>query len=146
MENLDFSRGVTTFSLAGLCEVSFNPADTTFIERLYSTMEELRTRQDEFSKAAAEVGPSREMFELSRKHDEAVKAAIDGLFNAPVSDALFSDVSPCASADGLPIWMNLLLAVMDQVENRVGGAEERANPRINKYMEKYRKYDKKYHK
>ena len=146
MENLDFSRGVTTFSLAGLCEVSFNPADTTFIEKLYGTMEELRTRQDEFSKSAEEVGPSREMFELSRKHDEAVKAAIDGLFNAPVSDALFSDVSPCASADGLPVWMNLLLAVMDQVESRVGDTQQKADPRIAKYMEKYRKYDKKYHK
>lgn len=146
MESLDFSRGIATFSLAGLCEVSFNPADTTFIEKLYSTMEKLRTSQDKFAKAAEEIGPSREMFDLSRKHDEEVKSAIDSLFNAPVSDVLFSDVSPCASADGLPIWMNLLLAVMDQVESRVGDAQQKADPRIAKYMEKYRKYDKKYHK
>lgn len=146
MENLDFSRGVTTFSLAGLCEVSFNPADTTFIEKLYSTMEKLRTSQDEFAKAASEVGPSHEMFDLSRKHDEEVKSAIDSLFSAPVSDVLFSDVSPCASADGLPVWMNLLLAVMDQVESRVGDAQRKADPRIAEYMKKYKKYDKKYHK
>lgn len=35
---------------------------------------------------------------------------------------------------------------MDQVESRVGDAEKKANPRIAKYMEKYKKYDKKYHK
>lgn len=35
MKELNFESGLVTYSLNGKCEVSFNPTDSNFIERLY---------------------------------------------------------------------------------------------------------------
>lgn len=44
-----------------------------------------------------------------------------------------------ALADGLPVWMNLMLAVLDVVDAKLAQENERANPRLEKYLAKYRK-------
>ena len=41
MKELNFDSGLVTYSLNGKCEVSFNPTDSNFVERLYSAFEEL---------------------------------------------------------------------------------------------------------
>ena len=42
-----------------------------------------------------------------------------------------------AMADGLPVWCNLMLAVMDEIDTSFAREQKRMNPRIAKYTAKY---------
>ena len=47
MKELNFDSGLVTYSLNGKCEVSFNPTDSNFVERLYSAFEDLDKKQED---------------------------------------------------------------------------------------------------
>ena len=64
---------------------------------------------------------------------------IDGLFETPVCAALFGTMNVYALADGLPVWANLMLAVLDQVDTTLTQEKLRTNPRIQKYTERWAK-------
>ena len=46
MKDLNFDSGVVTYSLNGKCEVSFNPTDSNFVERIYTAFNDLDKKQD----------------------------------------------------------------------------------------------------
>lgn len=48
-----------------------------------------------------------------------------------------------ALANGLAVWCNLMLAVMDEVDSTYAREQKATNPRIAKYTAKYQKYQKK---
>ena len=56
MKELSFDSGLVTYSLNGKCEVSFNPTDSNFVEKLYSAFEELDKKQEGY-KAQIEKMP-----------------------------------------------------------------------------------------
>lgn len=138
VEQLSFDVGVTRFALNGGVEVEFNPSDSAFAERLFTLFTELDGKQKEY-KAAKDKAKGAEIFDLARKMDTEIRAGIDGLFGVPVCDEAFGNMSVTALADGLPVWANLLLAVMDKMDERVVAERKRTNPRIEKYTKKYHK-------
>lgn len=145
MRELTFESGVVSYSLNGKCEIRFNPADEMFFNRFFDALDQLTKIQEEYGKRPASDTPA-ERFEAARARDKAMQDIIDGLFNAPVCDNAFDGVSVCAFADGLPVWMNLMFAVMDEILDNLDETEKKINPRIAKYTEKYQKYAAKYHK
>ena len=62
---------------------------------------------------------------------------MDGVFGAPVCDALFGCMNVYAMADGLPVWCNLMLAVMDEIDTTFAREQKATNARITKYTKKY---------
>ena len=66
-----------------------------------------------------------------------MRAMIDETLGASVCDALFGGMNVYAMADGLPVWCNLLLAVMDEIDTSFAKEQKRMNPRIAKYTAKY---------
>lgn len=48
MKELNFDSGLVAYSLNGKCEVSFNPTDSNFVERLYSAFEDLDKKQESY--------------------------------------------------------------------------------------------------
>lgn len=44
-----------------------------------------------------------------------------------------------ALSDGLPVWVNLMLAVMDEIDTAFAREQKQTNPRIAKYTAKYHK-------
>ena len=44
-----------------------------------------------------------------------------------------------ALADGLPVWCNLMLAVIDQIDTTFSREQKRTNPRIAKYTDRWKK-------
>ena len=77
---------------------------------------------------------------------EEMQKVLDGLFDAPVCAAVFGDMSLCAFANGFPVWLNLMLAILDEIEANIGDIQKQADPRIAKYKAKYQKYSARYHK
>ena len=70
---------------------------------------------------------------------------LDGLFNAPVCETVFGSMSLCAFANGFPVWLNLMLSILDEIEANIGDIQKQADPRIAKYKAKYQKYAAKFH-
>lgn len=145
VKELQFDIGLASYSIGGKLEVCFNPADPVFAERLYGAIDDMGKLQDEYAKKGEALQDPKEVFNIRRERDEKMSAVLDGLFSAPVCGTVFGDMSLCAFADGFPVWLNLMLAIVDEVEANAGEIQKRADPRIKKYTEKYSKYQKMYH-
>ena len=137
VKSLNFESGLVTYNINGKCQVSFNPTDSNFVERLYLAFEDLDKKQESYKTQVEKLADKREIFDFARERDVEMRQVIDGLFDAPVSDSLFGGMSVYAVAGGLPVWCNLMLAVMDEIDTTVAREQKATNPRIAKYTEKY---------
>lgn len=140
MKELNFDSGLVTYSLNGKVDVSFNPTDSNFVERLYSAFESLDKKQESYKAQVEKMADKREIFNFARERDAEMRGIIDGVFDAPVSEALFGGMNVYAVAGGLPVWCNLMLAVMDEIDTTFAREQKATNPRVTKYTAKYQKY------
>lgn len=139
MADIQFATGLVTYSLNGQVQVSFNPTDSTFVEKLYNTFNELDKKQDAYKAEVERVADKREIFDIARARDEEMRGMIDGVFGAPICETLFGNMNVYAMANGLPVWCNLMLAVMDEIDTSFAREQKLTNPRISKYTAKYNK-------
>ena len=138
MKNLSFSDGLEEYSLNDRVTVRFNPTDASFLERLTALFEKLDALQEEVA-AAQETTPEEEVFPLAKSLDARMRDLLDGFFGQPMCEALFGSMNLFASAGGLPVWANLLLALTEEVEAAMQGELTAREARIAKYTGKYKK-------
>lgn len=144
-KSLSFDTGVVEYDINGAATVRFNPADAEFAERLYRTFSDLDARQGEFQREVEEIGEDGDrMFAYARERDHEMRGIIDGLLGEGVADALFPDMNCYALADGLPVWINLMFALAEEVEGAYTSQQKRADPRLRSYNKKYDAMLKKY--
>jgi hypothetical protein len=139
MNNLNFETGLVTYSVNGTREVSFNPTDSYFVERLFSAFEALDKKQDAYRAEVEKAANKREIFEIARKRDEEMRGIIDGVFGQPVCADVFGGMNTYSIAGGLPVWCNFMLAVIDEIDTTFAREQKMTNPRIAKYTAKYSK-------
>lgn len=141
MAELIFETGLKTYSLNGKINVEFNPTDSTFSEQLFATFDTLDKKQEAYKaevEQAKSYGGSKKIFEIARRRDAEIRELVDGVFGKPVCEAVFGCMNAYALADGLPVWVNLMLAVMDEIDTAFANEQKRTNPRVAKYTAKYR--------
>ena len=138
MKSLSFPDGLEEYSLNGRVTVRFNPTDASFLERLAELFSRLDALQEEVS-ALQETTPEEEVFPLARSLDARMRDLLDGFFGIPVCEPLFGTMNLFASAGGLPVWANLLLALTEEVESAMHGELTAREARIAKYTAKYKK-------
>lgn len=139
MKELNFESGLVTYSLNGKCEVSFNPTDSNFVERLYNAFEELDKKQEGYKAQIEKMSNKREIFDFARERDSEMRGVIDGIFDAPVCDSVFGGMNVYSVAGGLPVWCNLILAIMDEIDTTFTREQKATNPRLKKYLAKYQR-------
>lgn len=139
MKELNFETGLQTFSFNGKVEVAFNPTDVVFVEKLFNTYDTLDKKQDEYKAETERVGQNKEIFEIARKRDAEMRELINDVFGEDICTPIFGHMNVYAMADGLPVWANLLLAVMDEIDTTFAREQKATNPRIAKYTKKYHK-------
>ncbi|WP_312280800.1 hypothetical protein [Oscillibacter sp.] len=142
---LNVDTGVVTYTVNGKCDISFNPTDNAFVENLYNAFETLDKLHEGYKAEVSKTGDKREVFNIARERDKKMREVIDGALG-PVCDAVFGDMNMYAMAGGLPVWCNLLLAVMDEIDTAFTREQKATNPRVQKYVAKYQKYTEKYRK
>ena len=138
MKQLNFSDGLEEYSLNDRVTVRFNPTDASFLERLAELFSRLDALQEEVS-ALQETTLEEEVFPLARSLDARMRRLLDEFFGQPVCEPLFGTMNLFASAGGLPVWANLLLALTEEVESAMQGELSAREARVAKYTEKYRK-------
>lgn len=137
-KKLSFADGLVSYDLNGKFELTFNPTDSAFVERLFNTFDALDKKQEEY-RAEVEKADRREVFEIARKRDDEMRDMIDSALEAPVCAAVFASMNVYALADGLPVWANLLLAIMDEIDTSFAREQKQSDIRIRKYSEKYKR-------
>lgn len=140
METLTFDSGLVTYNINDKAQVTFNPTDSSFAERLYSAFEILDKKQDEYKAEIKEKTGTREVFDIARRMDAEMREIIDGIFEKQLCEELFGDMNVYALAGGLPVWANLMLAVIDITNTSMDKEGKKTDDRINKYLKKYGKY------
>lgn len=139
MKEIRFETGVETFSLNGSAEVSFNPTDSAFVENLFNAFDTLDKRQESYRSEVERTADKKEVFGIARRMDGEMREIINCVFGADVCGTLFGGMNVYALADGLPIWANLMLAVMDEIDTAFSREQKATNPRIAKYTQKYKR-------
>ena len=121
------------------CELAFNATDSACVEKLFSAFDMLDKKQDAYKSEVERTANKREVFETARRMDEEMRDIIAEVFGFDICSALFGGMNVYALADGLPVWANLMLAIMDEVDTTFAREQKATNPRIGKYSKKYHK-------
>lgn len=138
MKTLNFDTGVVTYSLNDACEISINPTDGMLVSRLISLVDSLDEKRERYA-AEMEKAEARDVYDISRKFDAEMRKEIDEALGAPVCNAVFGNMSILAMADGLPVFCNLIFAILDEVDAGWVRETQKTNSRIAKYTSKYHK-------
>jgi len=138
MKELSFETGLVSYTLNGLAQVSFNPTDSAFVEKLFNTFDTLDKKQDEYKAEVERTADSREVFDVARRWDAEMRSMIDETFGQPVCEVLFGGMNVYAMAGGVPAWVNLMLAIIEEIDTSFAREQKATNPRLQKYMSKYK--------
>lgn len=118
--------------------VWLNLTDTHFINKLFDAFNQMDKARDEYRGRIEEL-ENKELFDFARNLDLHMREIINGVFGVDVCTPLFGETSVCAIANGLPLWANLMLALIDEIDSTIAREKKITNPRILKYTEKYSK-------
>lgn len=139
MKELNFETGLVSYSLNGKCEITFNPTDSAFVEKIFLAFDHLDSKQETYKAEIEKIADKKQIFEISRQRDNEMREIIDDVFGVPVCENLFGYMNVYALADGLPVWCNLMLAIIDEVDTTFAREQKATNARITKYTSKYHK-------
>ena len=138
MKQINFDLGLNEYDLGGKVTVKFNPTDVSFLEKLSDSFQYLDLIQEEVKLSREEVTDEKDVYNLAKNLDAKMRDIINALFGQDVCTPLFGEMNLFASAGGLPVWANLMLAVADEVQNSMQGELKKREARIAKYVAKYR--------
>lgn len=139
MKELNIATGLQEYNLNGRCTVYFNPTDPNFIDKVFTAFNDLDQRNEEYRARVRNETDNTKVLEIAKVMDQQMRETIDGVFGTEVCDPLFGSISAYASADGLPLWANLMLSIIDEMDDAFAREKKAANPRIKKYTEKFKK-------
>ena len=133
---LNFQTGRKTYTVNDHCEISFDPTDISFVNGLFNLFEKLEKQNEEGSQIPVDV------FAYAAQRDKEMRAEIDALFDEPVCDKIFGRTNVLSPSGGLPLAMNFLLALIDEIDV-AAETETKPSARVDAYIQKYeRKYGK----
>ena len=139
MKEIKFLEGIEEYRLNDKVSVYFNPTDTTFVSKLFDTFKKLDEHDSEFRKRVDAAKTTDDTLNVLKEADADLKALLDTVFDKPICEELFGKTNVYAMAGGLPIWANLILAIVDEIDASFVNEQKQTNPRLEKYLSKYKK-------
>lgn len=133
MGALNFQTTRKTYTVNDGAEISFDPTDINFVNRLFDLVDKLEKRQKE--EPARDTG---DIFAAAARMDAEMRAEIDVVFGEPICEKVFGSTNVLSPAGGLPVCMNFLLAVIDEID-AASEQETKHSPRVDAYIQKYEK-------
>lgn len=128
---LNFDTGLVEYDLNGAATVSFNPTDESFTSKLYDAFGRLDGLQEALSGESAG-----DVLKRFGDLDAEMRATIDGLLGEGVADATIP-MNCYSIANGLPVWCNLMLALLDEVTEAYEREFGKTDGRIKAHGEKF---------
>lgn len=138
MERLNFDTGLKTYDINGVCEIQLNPTDSLLTSRLLSLVSRLDEKREQYSRDI-ENAEIENVFDIASKFEADVRTEIDAALGVPVCEAVFGSMSVMSMANGLPVFCNLVFAILDEIDAGWECETAKTNARIAKYTAKYNK-------
>lgn len=142
MEALCPVSKVTEYTINGTA-VTFMPTDLTWVEQFMHMVESIEARipiTQEEQKAIDE--DPKAVFAVARRRDRDIREEIDRVFGDGAASAIYPG-NMMTLSEGLPIWLNFVLTIMDKIEAVMNEQQSISGPRIDKYTAKFQKYQRK---
>ena len=136
---LHISTGVEELVLNGKVHISINLTDASFAKLLFTRFSALEEKDRAWRERMKALHDPKTVMEEWDKGDRMFREAIDGVLGEGTCEALIGSTSVRALAEGLPIWANILLAIIEQMDNALTRQEKTVNPKLQKYLNKYHK-------
>ena len=127
MEKFNFDTGMKEFEINDAVTVSFNPTDPETIKKIFDVFDSLDAKQAAYKAEIARCGETKEIFDIASRRD------------AEMREVLFGTMNVYALADGLPVWCNLMLAIIDQIDTRSLQERKGTSARIEQYTKRWKK-------
>ena len=143
MEKLNISTGIKEYSLNDKVSVWFNPTDADFMTRVFDTFEALEKKQDEYANAIAKTKTTRESLKVMADMNEEMRGLLAELFGVDIVTPLIGSANVYAFSEGMPIWANIMLAILDKMEGEHAEQIKLSKKRMAKYTAKYADHKKK---
>lgn len=137
---LQIETGLKEFSLNDEVTVRFNPTDSGFVGKIYTTFSDLEKKQEVYQKKIAE-GTTEEVLELTKNLDKEMRDTLEDIFGVDVVTPLIGSTNVYSMAGGMPVWANILLAVMDELEVSTEEQKKMNAEKIAFYTKKYQTRD-----
>lgn len=138
-KSLQINTGVVEYRLNDTVSVWLNPADPAFVKRISDRFTALEQEDKAWREKLQAIEDPVEVMAAYDEGDKIFRNAIDDLLGEGTCQALLGNVSVLAFADGSPIWMNILLAVIDIIDEAMEQEQAKTNPKLEMYLKKYRK-------
>lgn len=135
MNKIVVDDGLKTYTIENkrgdyLGEFTFNPSDTNIIKRHEEVIDFINNLENE----------EFEEKEGIKKVEDALKEKIDYLLNSDTSETFFKICGPLTPlASGETFVENIIAAIGTVIEKEMGVRMKKANERISKYTQKYKK-------
>ena len=138
-EQIKIDNGLKTYSLVNekgdlLCEISFNPTDTDIVKRY----EEVKKDLNRLKNNAMKSGRKKNFVDELNEIDSIVYEKIDYLFNAKISESIFSIMGPFSPLARGQFFVEHIMDVLAKViaeENN--GFAKKMQDKICKHTSKY---------
>ena len=139
MEKFNFDTGMKEFEINDAVTVSFNPTDPETIKKIFDVFDSLDAKQAAYKAEIARCGETKEIFDIASRRDAEMREVLDSLFGKPICEPLFGTMNVYELADGLPVWCNLMLAIIDQIDTRSLQERKGTSARIEQYTKRWKK-------
>ena len=135
---LNFDDGVQEYDLNGKCTIRINPTDFAFVDKMFQTFTVMEKKDANWREKLSKTSETKEILQIYAEGNDMIRAGLDEILGDGVCAACFGVVNVLSfGSNGIPIWMNLILAVMDTMDTAYAKAQKATNPAINKYLQKY---------
>lgn len=138
MLELNHDTGVQEISINGKVTVLLNLTDIDFAERVFNAFDDMEKKQEEYQKML-DTSDARSLFQTARKMDSDMRDTINSLFGTDVCTPLYGTMNVYSRADGLPVWCNLMLSLIENMDETITAEKKKTNPKLQKYIAKFSK-------
>lgn len=135
MGALNYTAGKREYTLPSGAIIHFDPCDSEFANKIIVAVRNCNNIQNSFPKEPFTDLDAQLSF--IQKMNGDIREEIDKAFGEPVCEKACCGSSPISLSDGLPVWMNFLMAVIDEIDANMPEGEKRSRARVQQYMEKY---------
>lgn len=136
MAEIRFDTGIQSFQINDGVSVEFCPTDSDFAKKLWSLFEDLESMQHEYAKWSEHETDAKKIFDLAHQFDKEIRDKIDAIFGKPICADVFK-TNVLALGDGLPVWANLMLSILDQMDTNFDIEKTKTNARVKRYTERW---------
>lgn len=138
MADIRFDTGLQSFQINDSVSVEFCPTDSDFAKKLWDLFEELEAKQHEYAKRSENETDAKKILDMASQFDKEIREKIDEIFGKPVCNDVFK-TNVLALGNGLPVWANLMLSVLDQMNAGFDLEKAKTNSRVRQYTERWAK-------